>query len=98
MNTTATLGAGTQTAKFGSGGDTITSAAGVKTVTLGAGNDVFNTTVAQLGTASTSWDSVNAGDGTDTLTTTISAVSVEAGQNLTGFEIGYDTRCGSLRP
>ena len=86
MNTTATLGAGTQTAKFGSGGDTITSAAGVKTVTLGAGNDVFNTTVAQLGTASSSWDSVNAGDGTDTLNlTTISAMSAEAGQNLTGL-------------
>jgi len=84
---TATLGAGTQTASFGSGGDTITSAAGVKTVTLGAGNDTFNTSVAQLGTAAASWDTVNAGDGTDTLNlTTIAAVTAEAGTGLTGFE------------
>ena len=84
---TATLGAGTQTASFGSGDDAVTSATGVKTVTLGAGDDTFTTTVAQLGTAAASWDSVNAGDGTDTLAlTTMTAVTAEAGANLTGFE------------
>jgi hypothetical protein len=84
---TATLGAGTQTASFGSGDDGVTSAAGVKTVTLGAGNDTFTTTVAQLGTAAASWDSVAGGEGTDTLAlSTITAVTAEAGTNLTGFE------------
>ncbi|WP_298679343.1 calcium-binding protein [uncultured Lentibacter sp.] len=84
---TATLGAGTQTASFGSGDDEVTSAAGIKTVTLGAGDDTFTTTVAQLGTAATSWDSVNAGEGTDTLAlSTMTAVTAEAGVNLTGFE------------
>ena len=68
----------TQTIKGGSGNDTVVLNAGVKTVDMGAGNDTVSTTVALLGTGATSWDTIAAGAGTDTLLlTTMAAVTAE---------------------
>jgi hypothetical protein len=80
---TTTAGAGDQTYKTGSGGDTFTNAAGNKTVELGAGNDTFTTTVAQI----TKKDSTDAGDGTDTLKlTSIDTIAATAFASISGFE------------
>jgi Ca2+-binding RTX toxin-like protein len=82
-NITATAGAGTQTYKTGSGGDTFTNATGAKTVELGAGNDTFLTTVALI----TKLDSTIAGDGTDTLKlSTIDTIAATAFASVSGFE------------
>jgi hypothetical protein len=80
---TATLGAGTQTANFGTAGDTITMAAGAKTVDAGAGNDTVSTTVALVGAT----DTIKGGDGTDTLElTTIAAITAASFAKVEGFE------------
>jgi Ca2+-binding RTX toxin-like protein len=84
---TVTLGTGTQTVTTGSGKDIVTMGTGKKTVNLGAGDDTLNTTVALLGTATASWDTIVGGDGTDTLVlTTLAAVSGEAALGISGFE------------
>ena len=84
---TVTLGTGTQTVTTGAGDDVVTMATGKKTVNLGAGDDTLSTTVAELGTATSSWDTIVAGDGTDTLLlTSMAAVSAEAALGLSGFE------------
>lgn len=77
----------TQTINGGSGNDTVVLNAGVKTVDMGAGNDSVSTTVALLGTGATSWDTIAAGAGTDTLLlTSMAAVTAEAANGLSGFE------------
>jgi hypothetical protein len=77
----------TQTIKTGSGVDTVVLNAGVKTVDLGGGNDTLSTTVALLGTAAASWDSVAGGDGTDTLLLSgAGSITAEAGNGISGFE------------
>ena len=77
----------TQTIKGGSGNDTLVLNAGVKTVDMGAGNDSVTTSVAMLGTAATSWDTIAAGAGTDTLiVSTMAAITAEAATGLSGFE------------
>jgi len=84
---TVTLGTGTQTVTTGSGKDIVTMATGKKTVNLGAGDDTLNTLVAELGTATASWDTIVGGDGTDTLVlTSMAAVSGEAALGISGFE------------
>jgi hypothetical protein len=84
---TVTVGAGTQTLTTGAGDDIVTMATGKKTVNLGAGDDTLSTTVAELGTATASWDTIVAGTGTDTLLlTSMAAVSAEAALGLSGFE------------
>lgn len=82
-----TTAGSTQTIKTGSGDDTVVLNAGVKTVDMGAGDDTVSTTVALLGTGATSWDTIAAGAGTDTLlVTTMAAVTAEAASGLSGFE------------
>ena len=84
---TVTVGAGTQTLTTGAGDDAVTMATGRKTVNLGAGDDTLSTTVAELGTATASWDTIVAGAGTDTLSlTSMAAVPAEAALGLSGFE------------
>jgi hypothetical protein len=80
---TSTLGAGTQTANFGTAGDTITMAAGAKTLDAGAGNDTVSTTVALVGAT----DTIKGGDGTDTLQlTSIAAITAASFAKVEGFE------------
>jgi hypothetical protein len=80
---TATLGAGTQTANFGTAADTITMAAGAKTLDAGAGNDTVSTTVALVGAT----DTIKGGEGTDTLQlTTIAAITAASFAKVEGFE------------
>jgi len=85
---TFTAGGTTQTITTGAGDDSITMNTGLKTVDTGAGDDTVVTTVAQLGTAAASWDTIVAGTGTDTLSlsTTTTAVTAEAAANVSGFE------------
>jgi Ca2+-binding RTX toxin-like protein len=82
-NITFTTGGTTQTLTTGSGTDTITLNAGDKTINLGAGNDSLSTSAAGV----TAADSLEGGDGTDTLTVTApAAITAAIGAKITGFE------------
>jgi S-layer protein len=86
-NITFTSGGTTQTITTGSGNDALTLNVGKKTVDMGAGNDTVNTSIAMLGTAAASWDTIDGGDGTDTLAlTTMGAITAEAAVGISGFE------------
>jgi Ca2+-binding RTX toxin-like protein len=82
-NITFTTAGAAQTVTTGAGNDTITSNAGDKTINLGAGDDSLSTAAADI----TAADSLEGGDGTDTLVVTApAAITAAIGAQVTGFE------------